>query len=118
MPLWLAKLGATDRMNPIWGQNFARYDKNADGYLDLTEIKNAGVIPFSGKLFLEAYDTDGDGVLTKKEARHPALRPFEQRDADNSGTLSEQELDAVRGNIDSRGRGGWSIPGRPSNSRE
>ena len=102
------KLGAGDQIAPNWSRNFARNDANQDGYLDLTEIKNARIIPFSGKLFLEAYDTDGDGVLTKREARHPALRSFEQRDTDNSGTLNEQELDAVRGNISSGSGASWS----------
>ena len=113
------KIGAVDHMGHPWGANFARYDKNSDGYLGPEEIRGAGIVPYSGKLLLETYDTNGDGVLTKDEAGRPALRSFEQLDADSSGTLSEQELDEVRGTISNGGRTSWSMSsqGRPGVER-
>ena len=95
------KIGEGDqRIRPLLARSFATFDTNSDGYLDAEELKKTNFRPFGGRLFLEAFDKDADGELTKDEAVHPALaRRFEDLDADGSGTLNKAEMDAMRGGI-------------------
>ncbi len=62
-------------------------------------------------MFLEAFDKDGDGFLTKEEAIYgPLAEGFERYDSDNDGKLAETEMDSFRGGRLSGSRG--SGPGR------
>jgi len=95
------KLGEEDRrIPPVLARSFGALDVNSDGYLDQAELRASNYRPYGGKLFIEAFDTDADGELTKDEAIHPLLaRAFERFDEDESGTLSQVEMDTIRGGI-------------------
>ena len=104
------KLGDGDEViRPNLKRNFARFDTNADGFLDATELKKTGLRPFGGAVFLEAFDKDRNGLLNKEEATHPMLaNDFEKLDSNQDGKLSGTEMDVVRGGMlfgSKRGRG-------------
>jgi Ca2+-binding EF-hand superfamily protein len=101
------KIGKEDGgIRPLLARYFDDFDTNSDGFLDKAELKKTDLRPYGGKMFLEAFDKDADGVLTKAEAVHRTLaRDFERLDTDNSGTLSQAEMDEMRGGLFRRPQG-------------
>lgn len=94
------KIGKGEAGEEFLSRSFGDFDTNSDGFLDTAELKNTNFRPKGGRMFLDAYDENRDGVLTKDEATHQALvRGFEKFDTDNSGTLSQAEMDEMRGLI-------------------
>ncbi len=94
------KIGEREAAERIWSRSFGDFDTNSDGFLDTAELKNTNVRPKGGRMFLEAYDENRDGFLTKDEATFPVLvRDFKKLDTDDSGTLSQAEMDEIRGAI-------------------
>jgi len=94
------KLGEGDRTRPNLARNLARFDTNSDGFLDASEIKKTGLRPYGGAVFLEAFDKDEDGFLTKEEAIYgPLSARFENYDTNEDGKLSKEEMDSFRGGM-------------------
>lgn len=98
------KLSQADTLNAFFVRSFASLDEDSDGSLDLEEIKRSGIRPFSGKFFLERYDVDRNGEVSQAERRGPLVRSFDNLDVDQSGSLTEKEMDALRGLMILRGR--------------
>jgi Ca2+-binding EF-hand superfamily protein len=94
---------------------FERADLNGDGKLDVQEVEKLLVVlrkrfgqagnapagkPEGGKPavdrlvtnFLERMDTNGDGKISKDEARGPLLKNFERFDTNKDGFLDKDEL--------------------------
>ena len=91
------KVTKDEKMSPALASQFDQWDKNNDGTLDLAEFKVAGIRPYSGKLFLEKFDANNDGVLKGNEIQGPLARNWERLDANKDGELTEKELDRRRG---------------------
>ena len=109
------KLSRQDRLPPLFARNFDATDTNNDGEIDLQELQKSGIRPFSGRLFLERYDDDGDGVLQGSELRGPLSRNLERLDVDRNGALTENEMDVLRGAFSTRpAHGGREVAGPAS----
>ena len=75
---------------------FGKLDKNGDGRIDSTELKNADR--------LAAMDRNGDGVITREEMGHAmdqarserSLGFIERFDADRDGTVTREEVRTIR----------------------
>ena len=91
------KLTADDKFPAPVVEQFDGWDKNDDGILDLMELKTAGIRPFSGKVLLELFDANSDGVLGGRELRGPLVANRKRLDSDGDGILTKQELDKLRG---------------------
>lgn len=86
-------------------KGFSAADRNSDGKLDRQEIagllgamKSAGPGPagkFSVDLLLKQFDTDGDGTISKAEAKGRIADTFAQIDRNSDGKLDRDELRAV-----------------------
>ncbi|WP_170167099.1 EF-hand domain-containing protein [Paracoccus methylarcula] len=62
----LTGLGAVAMLAPAYAAGFAELDANADGQLDMTELQTA--FDTHAEATLEAYDTDGDSMISVEEA--------------------------------------------------
>ncbi|SIS64091.1 EF hand [Paracoccus saliphilus] len=62
----LTGLGAVAMLAPAYAAGFAELDANSDGQLDMTELQAA--FDVHAEATLEAYDTDGDGMISVEEA--------------------------------------------------
>ena len=91
------KVTKDEKMSPALARQFDQWDKNNNGTLDLDELKVAGIRPYSGKLFLEKFDANNDGVLKGNEIQGPLARNWERLDANEDGELTEKELERRRG---------------------
>lgn len=62
----LTGLGAVAMLAPAYAAGFAELDANSDGQLDMTELQAA--FDVHAEATLEAYDTDGDSMISVEEA--------------------------------------------------
>lgn len=69
---------------------FARFDKNADGFLA------AGEFPRDGDRRVATLDGNNDGKVSRSEFVEAALNRFDHRDANADRQVTPQERDAAR----------------------
>jgi Ca2+-binding EF-hand superfamily protein len=82
------------------GQQFTRFDRNSDGYLDSTDVpkrlaerrKQNG----SGEVPGGQFDTDGDGKVSKDEFINGPTLLFDRADTDENNVLDANELAAAK----------------------
>jgi Ca2+-binding EF-hand superfamily protein len=69
-------------------------DRNKDGKLDAEELKNARgqVIKERIEFLFKELDADGDGRISKAEARGAIRQNFDQIDTNKDGFISREEL--------------------------
>lgn len=85
-------------------------DANHDGKLSFDELVAGELrevqprIEARVKARIEALDTDGDGMLSAAELATPpmGMRMFERLDADNDGTVTEEEMKAAHDRMQER----------------
>lgn len=63
----LTGVGALVMLSPAYGAGFVELDTNSDGQLDLAELQAA--FDVHAETTLEAYDVDGDGMISVEEAQ-------------------------------------------------
>jgi Ca2+-binding EF-hand superfamily protein len=82
------------------GQQFARFDRNSDGYLDSNDVpkrlaerrkQNGG-----GEMHGGQFDADGDGKVSKDEFINGPTLIFDRADADKNSVLDAKELAAAK----------------------
>lgn len=78
-----------DEMLDKVSKKFDEMDVDGDGYVTEAEVKEQ----MKAKMFARA-DKDGDGVVSEDEFRGPK-EIFEKIDADESGDLTQEELEAA-----------------------
>lgn len=80
-------------------ETFARLDSNGDGSISRAEFDEKAKLPTikepDAKPFLDQFDKDKDGTISRDEFRAPTLTNFDKLDANKDGTLSPAERDAV-----------------------
>ena len=82
--------GRSSELAATWGDPIKMFDADADGTLDLAEVKKAASALFA-KL-----DPDHDGTLDRRElAGRLSAREFAAADPDHDGTLTLDEYLAV-----------------------
>jgi EF hand len=74
---------------------FGRFDRNADGYIDDTDIPERMRARRDGTMRKEL-DKDGDGKVSKDEFVSGPTTIFDRVDADHNGSLDKQELEATQ----------------------
>ena len=82
------------------GQQFAKFDRNSDGYLDSSDVpkrlaerrkQNGG-----GEMHGGQFDADGDGKVSKDEFINGPTLIFDRADADKNNVLDAKELAAAK----------------------
>ena len=77
---------------------FAKLDTNSDGSISRAEFDEKAPLPkikeADAKPFLDQFDADKDGSVSKDEFRSPTLANFTRMDANKDGTLSLAEQKA------------------------
>lgn len=82
------------------GQQFSRFDRNSDGYLDSNDVpkrlaerrkQNGGGDVRGGQ-----FDSDGDGKVSKDEFINGPTLIFDRADTDKNNVLDAKELAAAR----------------------
>jgi Ca2+-binding EF-hand superfamily protein len=82
------------------GQQFAKFDRNSDGYLDSNDVpkrlaerrkQNGG-----GAMHGAQFDTDGDGKVSKDEFVNGPTLMFDRADTDKNNVLDAKELAAAK----------------------
>lgn len=76
--------------------NFARLDVNKDGTISREEFKATSPQGPRRDVWFEANDIDRNGKVDLNEAIAKAERYFERLDADNDGTVTPEEMRALR----------------------
>lgn len=80
-------------------ETFARLDANGDGSISREEFDEKAKLPTikepDAKPFLDQFDKDKDGTISRDEFRAPTLTNFDKLDANKDGTLSPAERDAT-----------------------
>jgi Ca2+-binding EF-hand superfamily protein len=93
----------------------AALDANNDGKISADELVARDMeqmqkrAEMRAKRMIEARDTDGDGLLSASElaTRSMPKNVFDRLDADNDGTVTQEEVDAMKAKMaDHRDRGG------------
>jgi hypothetical protein len=74
---------------------FARLDANGDGTISRAEFDEKAKLPTvkepDAKPFLDRFDTDKDGAISKDEFRAPTLANFDRADKNKDGTVTPSE---------------------------
>ena len=80
-------------------ETFARLDANGDGSISREEFDEKAKLPTikepDAKPFLDQFDKDKDGTISKDEFRAPTLTNFDRLDANKDGALTPDERDAT-----------------------
>lgn len=83
------------------GQQFARFDRNSDGYIDGNDVpkrlaerrkQNGG----GGEMLGGQFDADGDGKVSKDEFVNGPTLIFDRGDTDKNNVLDAKELAAAK----------------------
>jgi len=89
-------------------ETFAKLDTNGDGSVSRAEFDARAQLPTpeapDPKPFLDRFDADKDGNITKDEFRAPTLANFQRLDRNKDGTLSPAEQKAAERQNDGVGR--------------
>lgn len=56
-----------------------------------------GTLPETGEVRFQEADQDGDGLLSREEARRAGIERFEEGDRDGDGALDRAEFSALEG---------------------
>jgi Ca2+-binding EF-hand superfamily protein len=78
---------------------FAKFDTDNDGSITRAEFEAHAKLPTvrepDAKPFLNRFDANKDGAISKDEFRNPTLSNFKKLDTNNDGTLSVAEQSAA-----------------------
>jgi hypothetical protein len=93
-----ARHGGSERASGRDDRQFARLDRNGDGFIDAKEFETwvAERAVRSAQRFIERLDADGDGKVSKDEFRRFAKDRLSGRSGDADDQIMEAELEPAR----------------------
>jgi Ca2+-binding EF-hand superfamily protein len=83
-----------DRLLGRIDRQFARFDKNGDGFIDANDLAAVAAerATYAAQRFFKRFDADRDGKVTREEFNRFAKQRFANLDLDDDGKITEADL--------------------------